>query len=297
VDERDCRIIAELVGDPFASCERIGRSVGTTGTSVRACLERMVARAAISGWYAMPSASAFGRRHTMFVFQGLRPEPTLADFLRVADVVSVARGRPGMFIVSTYDLASEGSPLKELTRVTKKAPESTALIEPPAGASSPPSTLSPLDWRIIGALLDDPRAPLVRVSKMTHLTALTVRKRRDRLVADGSFNVAPIIDMSKEPGLVLFSGYISAKDSSVIAHFSFPGLISASAQYEPPGASLFGFSPSYAEVEELQRSLAERPGVLRVDLTAARGGRLATARIRRWVGQELRRWEHSKFKK
>lgn len=289
MDELDFRVIAELVRTPFASHANIGRALGLTGTTVKSRLDGMVRRGAIAGFLVVPSAATLRRIQKLYPFHNVDPEPPLERILDVDDVVAVARANPGTLIVNTFEQNAGAHPPPAITDAIGGTPERATLTDTPTRGDSS-SILSPLDWRVADALLEDPRAKLTELARKARLTATTVRRRRDALVERGLLHVAPIVDTRREDGLVVYSGYAWLSGRSVAEKIHSPGLASIWVHHDPPGVSIFGAMPNYAAVEQFEHELRDLPGVLRAELTAARGGVLATGRLRKWIREEIARW-------
>ena len=294
MDELDFRIIAELFRAPFAAHAQIGKTLGRTGTAVKLRLDEMIRRGLISSFLVVPSAPALRRVQKIFPFRNVNPEPPLEEILAVDNVVAVARGSPGMLLVNTFDLDASVAPPSRLVGVVGGTSERATLTDTPVGAENLSSALSPLDWRVILALLEDPRASLSDLARKARLTPTTVRRRRDALIRDGLLHVSPIVDTRREPGLIAYSGYLWLLDRSVADSLEWPGLASTWIHHDPPGVSIFGACPNFAAVEELEQELRSTQGVRAAELTASRGGVLAVARIRMWIRTELEWWSGSR---
>src|SRR5581483_4353211 len=68
MDERDCRILMALVRSPFESYESLGREIGTSGTAVRARLDRLARAGVFLGFACGPSAIALRRHARLAVY-------------------------------------------------------------------------------------------------------------------------------------------------------------------------------------------------------------------------------------
>ncbi|HTT14822.1 MAG TPA: AsnC family transcriptional regulator [Thermoplasmata archaeon] len=290
MDELDFRIIAELVRAPFASHATIGRALRLTGTAVKSRLDEMEDRSVISGYLVVPSAASLRRVQKLYPFHAVEPEPRLDDILEVDNVVAVARADPGTLIVDTFTKDGGVDPPPELVKVIHGTPERATLTDAPQETHVAVSTVSPLDWRVVEALLDGPRASLRELATKARLTPTTVRRRRDSLLERGLLRVSPIVDTRREPGLLVYSGYVWLSDPAAAKGIRSPGLASIWVHHEPPAASIFGACPNFAAVEQFQRELRSLPGVVRAELTAARGGIVARDRLRGWIRDELAWW-------
>jgi len=291
VDLRDCRILLELYQHPFASYEAIGRAIDTSGTVVKARLERMQERGVVRGFYATPSARVFHRYWHVFAFQELEREPTPNDLLQVEDVASVWLGPPGTVVVNTFTRSTDSAPPPGLLDLVGRQPDQAGLQDPPEAIEDPGTVLSRLEWRVMDAVLERPRSPLADLSRSTGLTPRTVRKRRDALVAKGLLIVTPVIDTSREPGRVVYSGYVRMDRRADLKRVRVPGLLLTWTHHDPPAAVILGHAASYAEAREVERTLGAIPGVTHVDVTFSRGAAFATDRLRGWIREEIERWD------
>jgi DNA-binding Lrp family transcriptional regulator len=290
MDLRDFQILLELSRQPFASNENLGRAIGVTGNAVKARLQRMEDAHLLNGFYVMPSASVFRRFWQVFPFGPVEREPNLEKVLAIDGVVNVWRGRPRTLMVNVYARSADAPPPPQLVRVLHQTPLAVAIPERPDRFSFAEATLSSLEWRVLDALLERPRASLVELAETTGLTPRTVRKRRDSLFARGLLAIAPNFDSSGESGLLIYSGYVEARQSETLESLRAPGLVVLHRLHKPPAAWIFGHTATYAELQEVEIALRGIPGVAIVELVPSRGGRVATDRLHRWIHDELRAW-------
>lgn len=291
MDLQDFEILLNLMRRPFASNETLGKAIGLTANAAKARLARLERQRLLNGFYVMPSASVFQRHWQVIPFERLGSEPDLEKVLRVPGVVNVWRGRPRTLMVNVYARAREDPPPPELTEVLHRSPSGVVLPEPPDRFSVHEAILSPLDWRVTDVLLDRPRASLAELSKATGLTARTVRGHRDALLRKGLLTILPNIDTSREPGLLVYSGYVVAAQATHLEQLHAPGMVVLSRLHQPPSAWITGHVPSYTELQEVEVDLRSTPGITSVDLVPPRGGAMATTRLHQWIRHELRMWQ------
>jgi len=291
MDQRDVQIIVELYRQPFASHSTLGRAVGLTGKAVQARLERMTRAHVLNGFYVMPSAAVFRRHWQVIPFGPLPIEPPLEQLLAVTDVVNVWRGSPRTAMVNVYSTAPDSPPPPRLAEILSVRSMEVVAPDPPDRFSFAQSTLSSLDWRVLDAMLENPREPLARLAERSGLTARTVRRHRDSLWAKGLVSVVPNLDTTGESGLLVYSGFVVATQKACLERVQAPGLQVLQRLHRPPAVWLLGQAGSYAELQELEVHLRELPGIVRVDLVPSRGGAMAVARIRSWIRKELDVWK------
>jgi DNA-binding Lrp family transcriptional regulator len=284
VDTRDARILAELTRSPFAPLESIGRTVGTSGTAVKARLDRLAARGVLLGFAAAPWASSFGRIGRLAVFE----DALDADLERIAlveDVAWAARSSTGAVGVMIYVREPIAQVPAALAR--EVGGRAVALVRPTEPESAGP--LSPLDWRVMDAVVQEPRATLARHAELSGLNARTVRQRREALRGQGML-LSPIVDATREPGEVYYNAYVSARSLADIKALRIPSSLRVASHDDPPAAFLVGHAPTYAAAQEVERKLRALPGAQHVTLDVPRGMVVATDRLRGWIAQELDRW-------
>ena len=292
MDLRDFQILLELNRHPFSSPGAIGKALGVTGNAVKARLDRMKAEGLLNGFFVMPVSAVFGRHWHVFPYLDVEPEPDLQEILDVEDVVNVWRGRPRTIMVNTYSRTRGGAPSPKLAEVLHCPPSGVALPDAPNRFSANDAVLSPLDWRVIEALLDRPRAPLADLARATQLSPRTVRKRRDSLVSKGLLGIIPNLDTSRESGLIVYSGHVATKTRADLDRLHLPGLSVLRQLFDPPAAWVIGHAATYAELQQVELKLLSIPGVISAQLVPSRGGALATERLRGWIQDELRAWKN-----
>ena len=135
-----------------------------------------------------------------------------------------------------------------------------------------------------------PRAPIADLARATGLTPRTVRRHRDALVRRGLVEIVPMLDTSREPGLIVYNGYVMVKRREDLRLVRAPGLARVWTHYDPPAAAILGQVDTYAEARAVEQRLRAIPGVTRVVFTLPQGGAIATERLRGWIRAERERW-------
>ncbi|TLZ90928.1 MAG: winged helix-turn-helix transcriptional regulator, partial [Methanobacteriota archaeon] len=72
VDERDFQLLANLLKEPLASNEELGRRVRLSGTAVKTRLAGLTEEGVFGGLYGIPAPEVFQRRRHVYVFRGDR---------------------------------------------------------------------------------------------------------------------------------------------------------------------------------------------------------------------------------
>lgn len=293
MDVRDFRIYLALERSPFASYETIGRTIGTSGTTVKARIDRMRARGVMSEVRVIPIAHVFGRHWRTFGI-GVGPgSPDDAAILRVQDVIWTWRDHRGLLVVNAFTQERDTVPAG-LVSLFGEEPIGAVQPEPPATADSSSLVLSPLDWRVLEALLENPRAPLSSLSRRVGLSARTIRRRRDGLYKRGLIRSFISLDASREPGVIVYGAYVSVDRRTNLRNVRARGAARVWTHYDPPAVLMLGHVPTYSEATEAEKQLQATPGAKVVEFSIPAGGSLAVERVGKWIRAEKSRWDASR---
>lgn len=291
MDLRDFQILLELQRNPFASIEGIGRSLRISAPAVKVRLKGLEERGVLLGLELLPRPQAFRRHWHIFAYSNVDPEVDVRRVLGATDVVSVWRGDSGEMMVNTFDRERDAPPPKELRNLLRSEPVGVVSLDPPGEGVELDTELSSLDWRVIKALLPNPRASLRELARRTGLSERTVRRRREALWTGQHVMVLPIIDTTREPGLIVYAGYLAVKRLEDLDTINLPGLVIFRRLYHPPAAWFMGHAATLAELQSIERKLKAHSGVVGLDLGPTRAAAMARGRLHRWVQAEVRRWE------
>lgn len=296
-DETDFQILVRLWRDPFASYEAIGHELGLSGNTAKNRLERLRSDGLISGMWAFPSPDLFHRTSRIFAFRPPeRTQEALQAALRIDPVVWALERTDHFVSVNAYlDGASEDPP-KELLE----------LLGPPVFAISPrifdtaedARTLSPLDLRVLRALLRQPRASLQDLAKACRLTPKTVRSHRDAMFRDGAFSLLTPLQGAQSHGLVVYNLFVGTKEitnsvrGTVLS--ALPRCVLLAETQNPTGLYLAGRATSLADCFADEAKAGQVPGVLRVQLNLFLRHEFAAARFEGWIDEQLAIWERAR---
>lgn len=133
--------------------------------------------------------------------------------------------------------------------------------------------LSNLDWRILASLRWEALEPLREVADEVGVTRRTVKRRYDRMAAEGSFVTVPRLDPSQAPGLILFELMVFAEPGTdrevandVLATFDEHRVFHYVPTTERLGNfNLLCFARTPARIEALRSRGETLPGVDRVE--------------------------------
>lgn len=254
---------------------RIARELGTTVNTVKDRVGRMETAGVIAGYQIVPNFHHLRLQAGAHKFK-------IVDEKRKDEAVRVARSLDGILEVHDFlgpslcvdfayhDATSQGEKVRALSEASGDT-DPIRFYEramPPVGRQ-----LSRLDWRIIKALRWQANRPLSDVADELGVALRTVRRHYDRMWAEGSFFVVPLVDPSKASGLFMFD---------LICELAPLGKQEAIRQllrtfddrhvygFEPAPGSTAGFdmllfASTSADLEAARREAAAVPGVVRAE--------------------------------
>ncbi len=293
MDDADFRLLAHLFRDPFASYQALGNFVALSGPAARDRLERLTESGVLRGFQVLPSAEVLGRTHVMWEYPEPRQRPEVSKVLATEDVAWAVEWHDGTWTVHGFVERVLLQPPPELDgimgmpgRVAHPIPE-TLDAKP-----RPNAVLSPLDWRLIAALVDAPRATAVRLAQASGLSPKLVRARRAALIERGQLQVIPQVAYAASRGVILFDLLVMLSqpaDERSIRRLVPTGVL-LRANRNPHSGFFFCRAESVQAVRDFERRVGELPGVERVIARFPRSRDYASPRIRAWVDGKNREW-------
>ena len=261
----------------------IARALGVTPETVKERVSRMEADGVISGYEIYPNLRHLGVHATTYHFrvgEGRPKEQGLADVKNVEGVVGVFD-----YIGPTVcvDLAYRHP--KELERkvgLVARLLDAQALPHPCFDYAPPEvaRALTNLDWRIIQALRGQARRRPEDVARGLGVSARTVRRRIERLAAEGSIDIVPRLDTSRISGAVLYELLVTLEEDlpadRLPARFERlcrGALCSAWPMPERARrcATLLLLARSVSDIERMRREAESTPGVVAVEVLIPAG--------------------------
>lgn len=252
---------------------RIARELDVTVNTVKDRVVRMEAEGVIAGYQVVPNFRHLGLSAQAHKFE--LPDPSRKDA-----AVRVASSLEGILEVHDFigpslcvDFAFHGETDRcgkiETLAAATGDPEGVRYYERDMPLVEHP--LSVLDWRILQALRWRANRPLAEVADELGVALRTVRRRVDRMSADGSFFAIPLVDPGKASGLFMFDlvcdlAPLGKREAirTLIRRFSDRHVYA----FEPAPESTAGFdmllfAKTSSDVEAVRREAAEVPGVVR----------------------------------
>lgn len=265
MDAKDFRLLVALHEDARASYRSLGRRVSLTAPAVRERLRRLEAKGVFHGFWLTPDPSVLGRQDLIVLFRG---EWALSDAeraLQAPDVAWVAWKVDGAITVQLWP-RDPAEAVGQLARVLGKAPSAQTLADP-----TPHAPLAQLDWRIMDALVDDPRLSLRDLCARTRLSPKTVQRRLRRLLRDRSIYITPKLGSFGDAGEIVFPllVYGSARVDEVRRAMGDAVLLNSAES--PPMMYLLCRAPDMNEVTSRVRAVQKVPGVDTAVVTLNRG--------------------------
>lgn len=274
--------------DPTIPAREIAERVGVSENGVRARLRALADRGYLRGTVLTPNPSLFGAQ---VVAQEV-PIETAADAERVLRDLALVDG-----VVFARDTLDEGHRSVRV-HFASESPAATARRGALIGRLSPsgsPSTpqpywipgcdreLSPLDWRVLGALYRAPDAKLAEIARSVGISLKTAARRHHELVAARACWWSHSPETEEFP-LALVQ--VDLRDEGSRASVA-RGLRDAAPAWMPVARDGLGFDPSHAPpvlaglvpadaptvLEKLLQRVIGLPGVLAVRRTFALGSR------------------------
>lgn len=285
--------MAALFEAPLASYAELGRRVGMTGEGARQRVLRLEEQGVLRGFVAVPVPAVFDRVGTFVTVEAEAVDTGRA--LELPDAVLAGGTMGGLFTVAGFVPPGR----QEARRAAWRDALGTgdARYEGAYRPDVDPDPLGPLAWRVLRALLTDPRAPLADLAETTGLTRRTVGDRRDELVASGALEVTPLVGPSDAGRLFLHVAVIDAEESAAALAARLPNAVATEQMTLSPqgtareAAILFCELPSLPALQELVDNLEARPGVEEVRPYLLEDYAVHTARLERWIDEELEDWE------
>lgn len=296
VDDEDFRILAALFRSPLASAAAIAGAVGLTRPAVSRRIDRLGSAGVLQGFAAHIAAAVFGRYARLFPFRpDDRPADDLEEILRVDPVVWGSLKHDGGVTVCAYLADPTEEPPRALIDLLGRRPLGSYGSSLPSPRVDDP-ILSPLDWRVLEALVADPRGSTRRLANATRLSPKTVRTHRDRMIRDGLLAVTPIIESAPSRGVLLYNlalyGLEPEDRPHALALLSKKVVINETR--ERPMMYLLCQAESLVEVMEVERRLRSVPSLGDVQLTLHKRWACATGRLVGWIRERRDFWDRAR---
>ena len=259
----------------------IAAKLGVEPETVKARLARMEKSGFIRFYQVYPNFRHLGLDATAYLFRVPDDDRKAAAIARIEPIDGLVEVHNFLGPEMCVDLSHRNP--TELSKKLRLLADFTGDAAPvrfyerhmPAVASA----LSPLDWRILKALRYHARRPLAEVAEEVGVSVRTVRRRFDRMAAEGSFFIVPAVDPGRAPGVLLYELlFYTTPDADAQA---LRRTLSTCEErylyhYVPASQALGNFdvllyAESTGEIEEYRQKGRDIPGIAKVSALVFRG--------------------------
>lgn len=215
MDALDVRILRQMDLLPYGSQPRdpsvfkptvIARRLDTTRDTVKARIEGMEEDGVLLGYQVFPNLDHLDLRSGAYLADVEETDRTEAvvDALAELDRVLVLHEYLDDAVCVEYAFRDEAEREATLEAIRERTgdPEPRRFYD--GVMPDVDRELTNLDWRILASLRGEATKPLREVAADVGVTRKTVKRRYDRMAAEGSFVTVPLLDPSQAPGLILF---------------------------------------------------------------------------------------------
>lgn len=299
MDDLDLEILSSLRwGDPFASAESIGRQLRVSGNTVMARLRAMEERGVLRGFAVFPASILVNKGCWRWWFVRLNDRDAIdADAaLRIEEVAACFWLYPDFAMVGTYH-AEPGPPVPgRLVRALNGELVASFNHLWLTAERLPVAPGSPIDLRVVRALVRDPRGPASRLAKKANMATRTFLRHRRTLLSGGQVFIMPIEDMSRELGKVTYRAWGTTVDGLGPNGLGVDGARAILSDLtQPPSVYVYGHAGSYAALKEIEFKLRRNIALKNLIFWVPQGGVFAARRIEAWLDESLTRWRHAAF--
>lgn len=277
------RLLAALTRQPLASNAMLAEGLGVSAEAVRKRLVHLREDGVLGGFTAMPAAAVFGRQPQGVGFA--RPID-LRDLLALDDAVWAATSVDDKCGVMAYTNDPDGF-TERAVELAGRPPIQTGALH--AASSIPP--LGPLEWRVLRAMLLEPRASLRHLSEATGLSYRTVRDRQDGLLRSGAITVDPLLRPSRS-GALFFHLWVTLADAEAEAQVRplFGEHVVINRYAAPPSVYMFCQAPDLGAQAAMVRRVEEHPAVATLHVVLNADHATHVERLLWWIDAELESW-------
>jgi DNA-binding Lrp family transcriptional regulator len=285
VDAKDFRLLVALDANARQSFQSLGRRVSLSAPAVRERLRRLEQRGILQGYWVSIDPVIFARSGVLVYFGGEWSRDEAAQALDGPDVAWVAWKIDGGITVQIWP--------HDVTKAAEKLGQFLGREPGWQGvtAASRTITLSPLDWRVLDALVDAPRAPVERLSTVTGLSPKTVRKHLDGLVQRESIFVVPRLGSLTDAGELVYHLLVSGTAALPAVRGALGDAVLIHETTEPPRRYLFCRADSLGDLTARTRALERLPGVSSVEVTLNREMLLGTRYVHSLIRKRIADWK------
>ena len=269
MDSKDFQLLAALHDNARQSYRALGSRVSLSAPAVRDRLQALEKTGIILGYWVTPDPTIFDRQDLLVFYHDERTREEAVKALSVKDVAFVAWKVDGGLTVQLWPRNQKES-LEELTRMLGE-PSGQALAE-----HLPHPPLSLADWRIIDALIDDPRIELEVLCKSTGLSPKTVRKHMSSMIREEVIYITPRLGTLSGSGELIYHLMVDGKAVFGELRRTLGDAVLINETKDPPMKYLLCRAHDLADVTSRTAQTSKLPGVKSVRVTLNREILVAT---------------------
>lgn len=284
MDETDFRILGHLLRTPLDTTEDVARAVGLTRNAVARRVRLLEESPVRLRFFAVPHYRLFGAHSTVALF----PTSGKVDakrLLSIDNVIAYDLNHDGL-VASTYWTADGHDP--------KQVPSTMldVLGTPPVAqftdATPGPKVphLSRLEWKVLRAIVAQPRASAAALARRAGLTAKTCARHRKSLLDAFAFLPTMSIHEDRSKGFPVFRTYIQGnpKPASVEAILGADSVVTDNVA---EGHVRFAHAPSFGDILARIEALRRLPHVTDVKLILSRASDVTVDKFLRLIDAKI----------
>ena len=288
MDSKDFQLLVALHENARQSYRALGRRVSLSAPAARDRLRNLESRGVIQGYWTYVIPSAFDRDDLLVFFKGEWTREDALKALAAPDVAFVAWKLDGGLTVQVWP-RDRKQPIKDLTLVLRARPSGQAFAE-----RRNHRPLTTLDWRIVDALIDDPRIPLKDLTESTGLSPKTVRKHLELMVEGETIFIMPRLGALSDSGELAYTMAVFGRVGMGELRKIMGDVFLIGETSDPPARYLLCRGSDLGDVTTKTRVLGKLPGVDSVTVTLNRELLVATEFVHSLVRERIQDLEKAR---
>lgn len=284
MDETDFRILGHLLRKPLDSTEDVARAVRLTRNAVARRIRILQDAPMRLRFFAVPHYRLFSAHSTVALFP-TNGKIDAKRLLAIPNVIGYDLNHDGL-LAATY-WTTEGNDPKRVPQAMLDAigaPAVAQFTDTTPGPKVP--HLSRLEWKVLRAIVAEPRASGAALARRCGLTAKTCAHHRKALV--GNFVFLPTISIREDQsnGFPVFRAYIQGTPAADSVD-SILGTDSVVTDTVAEGHVRFAHAPSFGDILARTESLRRLAGVTDVKLILSRDSDAAVDKFLRLIDAKI----------
>jgi DNA-binding Lrp family transcriptional regulator len=300
LDDLDFQIVRELIVGSGAylrsdrvSLEGVGRSVGVHRSTVADRIAKWGRTGFLADWTIDVDPGALGLvgAHVHYHSAAKAHEHAVRLVALVEGVTGVLEfDQDWVGVIFMADSADALTRTEKLLAAILEADRSVRIVDTAADyPDSHPFRLSPLDAKLLTALVRDSRQTPTVLAKKLHITVRTVERRLGRLRKAGVYYIRPLFRFTRIPGVtfaLLSFGYPAGEREAALRQILERVTNQVGRQVEAPTRGQLAIYGSAREIDHSAKAVASIPGVRDVLLRILLG-ELETPGFDDWLSERI----------